>query len=101
MSPMSRVRTYTVSIALALLTIPSPEAPGQSLTWLSISGVPGCITVKEGAEGKLFSASDGSAGFNGILYSSVDDGGSWYPTAIDYGYILEVETNHEHVIVTR
>ena len=99
--PISRIRIFAGTIALALLLLSALAARSQSLTWLSISGVPGCITVKEGAGGKLFSASDGRAGFNAVFYSSLDDGQTWYPTSITYGWIFEVVTNMEHIIVSR
>ena len=42
---MLRISLATCTLVFALL-IPRTGADAQSLTWQSISGVPGCITVK-------------------------------------------------------
>ena len=91
---------YLLAILLTLY-FPNSVVVGQSLSWLSVSGIPGCITVKKGADGKLFASSDGSEHFDGIVYYSTDDGQAWYSTSIAYGWIFEIITHQENVVVSR
>lgn len=95
-------RIYCAGLGLLIGSIvPLQRCSAQSLGWQTISGVPGCFTVKTGDNGKTFSASSGSGTLDGKVFSSTDFGQAWYPTTIDYGVILEISAKGPNIIVSR
>src|SRR5258708_4630145 len=97
-----RTSKFFTGLVFALVIIScTPEVgSGQSVSWRSISGLPGVFTVKKGAGGKLFSAYGGSSN-DAKLFASTDNGVSWTETPINSGLIADLVTNDSDIIVDR
>jgi photosystem II stability/assembly factor-like uncharacterized protein len=61
----------------------------QDIQWKELSGLPGCFLLREGANRKLYAVSDFS------IYSSTNNGLSWYQAPSPTSQILELATHNE------
>ena len=73
----------------------------QSFVWQDISGVPGCFALRRGMDGTVFAASEGSPGYTGAVYKSLDRGMTWTATSVNYGLITQLETRGSRVLTSR